>query len=126
MTASLEKGESHGDRNSQIFSEVVRTETGLFLWPLRGSSSGQKQLQRKGSGEAGGHSGEPLPEGSSSHGHHLHPQPGMLEKHLYPNQPSATPNPEAGSDPASIRTFKGTCQKCRLESFVADLPEQSG
>ena len=54
------------------------------------------------------------------------PEPAVLEKRLYHNQPSVTPNPEAGSDPASIRTFKGTCQKCRLEGFVTDLPEENG
>lgn len=40
------------------------------------------------------------------------PEPGVLEKHLYRNQPSATPNPKADSDPASFSTFKGICQKC--------------
>lgn len=90
------------------------------MWSLRGSSSGQKQLQRKGFGEAGGHSGEPLTEGSSSHegatfmmnASTFIPEPGVLEKHLYRNQPSATPNPKADSDPASFSTFKGICQKC--------------
>ena len=54
MVASLEKGESHVDRNSQILNEVMRTETEDCYcghWERTEGSPWQKRLERKGSEE---------------------------------------------------------------------------
>ena len=49
MTASLEKGESHGARNGKIFSEVVRTETeDCYCGRWQGAVQGRSNFREKG------------------------------------------------------------------------------
>ena len=49
MTASLEKGESHRDWNSQILSEVVRTETeDCYCGHWEGAAQGRSNFRAKG------------------------------------------------------------------------------
>lgn len=82
MTASLEKGESHRDWNSQILSEVVRTETedcycGHWEGAVQGRSNfREKGLERQVGTQESLSQRAPQPWRSHLHdeGRHLHPR----------------------------------------------------